>query len=425
MTTMTAGRAGQQQARSARRSSRQLMSGLAALDGTAAAPSPRVECMCRSLAVIIGASHQGVARRQGLCSPGSRPNGPAAGCVAGRAATVFAGLAGWLAGTVRANAGGTVSEPFSSAAHDFAPGAQMAGYKIVEEIGRGGMAVVYQARDTRLERWVALKILAPQFASDDGFRQRFIRESRAAAAVDHPNIIPIFDAGEADGVLYIAMRFVSGQDVHSLLRRTGPLAVTRVAGIISQIAAALDAAHARGLVHRDVKPANMLLTDPSASTADHVYLSDFGISKQVDAAVSLTSTGQLVGTLNYLAPEQIEGHTVDGRADQYALACSAYEMLAGEPPFKRDQSLAVIWAQLSASAPALTGRRPDLPAALDQIMARALAKSPADRYGTCGAMAASFEAACGLGPGDLAAGAAGGRASLGPARRRRSAWRVT
>jgi serine/threonine-protein kinase len=151
---------------------------------------------------------------------------------------------------------------------------------MVEEIGRGGMAVVYRARDVRLGRWVALKVLAEDLARDDAFRRRFIRESRAAAAVDHPNIIPIFDAGEAGGVLFIAMRYVSGQDVHSLLNRAGPLPATRAAGIVAQVASALDAAHACGLVHRDVKPANMLLGGLAEDgSEDHVYLSDFGISK--------------------------------------------------------------------------------------------------------------------------------------------------
>src|SRR5689334_17731553 len=236
------------------------------------------------------------------------------------------------------------------------------------------MAVVYRAHDVRLDRWVALKVLAPEFAQDDAFRQRFIRESRAAAAVDHPNIIPIFDAGEARGVLFIAMRYVGGQDVHSLVHRTGPLPPGRAVSVISQVALALDAAHALGLVHRDVKPANMLLGRRAAGrTPDHVYLSDFGISKQAQTTTNLTLTGQVLGTLNYLAPEQIEGRHVDGRADAYSLACAAFEMLAGSPPFRRDQNMAIMWAQLNAPPPALTGYRRDLPPAVDQVMARALA----------------------------------------------------
>jgi serine/threonine protein kinase len=305
------------------------------------------------------------------------------------------------------NAGGIVNEEFPGAFSDFEPGSQIAGYRLVEQIGRGGMAVVYRARDTRLDRWVALKILAPDLARDQVFRQRFIRESRAAAAVDHPNIIPIFDAGEAGGVLYIAMRYVGGQDVRSLLDRFGALPAGRAAGIVAQVASALDAAHACGLVHRDVKPANMLLNDPAErGAADHVYLSDFGVSKRSETTSSLTQTGQLVGTLNYLSPEQIEGRPVDARTDVYALACTAFEMLSGTPPFKRDQSMAVLWAQLSADPPALTRRRPDLPPAIDHVIAKALAKAPADRYGTCLGFASALQAACGLGAGGLAGSSA-------------------
>ena len=278
---------------------------------------------------------------------------------------------------------------------DFSAGAQIASYQLEEEIGRGGMAVVYRARDVRLGRWVALKVLAQDYAQDEAFRQRFIRESRTAASVDHPNIIPIFDAGEAGGVLYIAMRYVAGQDVHSLLHSAGPLPVARALGIVSQVASALDAAHACGLVHRDVKPANMLLGGGAdTGRADHIYLSDFGISKQLNATSSLTMTGQVLGTLNYLAPEQIEGRQVDGRADAYALACTAFELLAGSPPFRRDENMAVMWAQLNAAPPQLTSLRPDLPPAVDRVLARGLAKSPAERFPSCVAFSAALHQAC-------------------------------
>jgi serine/threonine protein kinase len=293
-----------------------------------------------------------------------------------------------------------VAEEFPDGLVDFVAGSQIASYQVAEEIGRGGMAVVYRARDVRLDRWVALKVLAPEFARDDAFRQRFIRESRAAAAVDHPNIIPIIDAGEAEGVLFIAMRYVAGQDVHRLLMQAGPLPAPRAIGLVSQVASALDAAHALGLVHRDVKPANMLLGRRAEDGGtDHVYLSDFGISKQAHATSNLTMTGQVLGTLNYLAPEQIEGRQVDGRADAYSLACAAFEMLAGAPPFRRDQNMAVLWAQLNAPPPLLTSYRRDLPPAVDQVMARALAKSPADRYPTCLAFATALREACGTAPG--------------------------
>jgi len=290
----------------------------------------------------------------------------------------------------------------SWAAHEFAIGSQVAGYRLDEQIGRGGMAIVYRAQDPRLDRPVALKILAPDLARDESFRQRFIRESRAAAAVDHPHIIPVFGAGEAAGVLFIAMRYVEGGDVGTLIDQAGPLPVARAVRIIAQVASALDAAHARGLVHRDIKPGNFLLD--SSDGADHVYLSDFGLSKQALSSSHLTATGQFLGTLDYVAPEQIESRPLDGRVDLYALACAAFEMLSGSPPFKREQRLAVLWAQLSEPPPALTPRRPDLPPAVDEVLAKAMAKSPDDRYPRCLDFAAALRDACGLGTGDLGTG---------------------
>ena len=282
-----------------------------------------------------------------------------------------------------------------SATSQLAIGSQVAGYQIVEQIGRGGMAVVYRAFDSRLDRSVALKILAPELARDAAFRQRFLREMRSAAAVDHPHIVPVFDAGDAEGHLYIAMRYVSGQDMRTLLDRERTLPPVRTAHIVTQVASALDEAHSHGLVHRDVKPGNMLLGRVARSgQPDHVYLSDFGLSKQSLSQVSITSTGEFLGTLDYMAPEQIESRQVDGRADQYSLACTAYEMLAGEPPFRREQGLAVMWAQLSTPAPPLTAKRPDLPPAVDEVMAKALAKTPADRYRACGDFADALHAAC-------------------------------
>jgi len=299
-----------------------------------------------------------------------------------------------------------VSDEFPAASSDFAIGSQIAGYRLEEQIGRGGMAVVYRAYDLRLDRNVALKILAPSLARDDAFRQRFIRESRAAAAVDHPNIIPIFDAGEANGVLFIAMRFVHGGDVRTLVDAAHPMPAARAADIVSQVASALDAAHARGLVHRDVKPANILLdATPGAGRQDHVYLSDFGLSKHSLSQTGLTSQGQFLGTVEYVAPEQIKGHRVDGRADLYALACAAFELLCGDPPFRRDGGLAVVWAKLSESPPRLTDRRADLPPAVDGVLAKAMAKSPAGRFGSCGEFAAALREALGLGQADTAASA--------------------
>ena len=282
----------------------------------------------------------------------------------------------------------------------FVAGSKIAGYLIEEKIGQGGMAVVFRAHDERLDRTVALKLLSPALAEDEAFRQRFIRESRAAAAVDDPHIIPVYDAGEASGGLFIAMRFVRGGDVRSLIDRTGPMQAGRAVGIVSQAASALDAAHARGLVHRNVKPANMLLDrDSDDDRPDHVYLADFGLSKLSLQSTGLTDTGTFLGTLDYVAPEQIEGRLVDGRADQYALACAAFELLTGSTPFRRDdrqELMAMMYAQLSEPPPALTGRRPDLPFAADSVFARALAKAPDNRYRTCREFANALSAALGL-----------------------------
>jgi hypothetical protein len=285
-----------------------------------------------------------------------------------------------------------VTQEFSSVVGSFAPGDQIAGYQIAEQIGTGGMAVVYRARDLRLDRQVALKVLSPRLAEDDGFRQRFIRESRAAAGVDHPHIIPVFEAGDADGVLFIAMRYVSAGDVRSLIQAEGRLSPARTAAIAAQAASALDAAHAHGLVHRDVKPGNILID--SAGGRDHVYLADFGLSKHSLASSTLTATGQFMGTLDYVSPEQIQGQPADGRADQYALACTVVEMLSGRPPYKRDESMALLWAQLEAPPPVLTELRPDLPPAVDVVIGTALAKRPADRYPTCAEFTNALASAC-------------------------------
>jgi WD40 repeat protein len=260
-------------------------------------------------------------------------------------------------------------------------GSRVASYRLEKQIGAGGMAVVYRARDERLGRLVALKIMAPALAADEMFRLRFIRESRAAAAVDDPHIIPVYEAGEENGLLFIAIRFVNGGDVRSLLHRQGPLPMPQVMSIVSSVGAALDAAHAVGLVHRDVKPANMLL-DTRAGRPDHVYLSDFGLSKVMQSA-QLTGSGQFLGTPNYMSPEQIEGRTVDGRTDQYALACAAFELLTGNAPFGPSEGWATVFAHLNTQPPPLTSRRPDLSPAVDEVFARALAKDPRDRYASC------------------------------------------
>ena len=277
-----------------------------------------------------------------------------------------------------------------------APGAMVAGYRLEQRIGAGGMAVVFRATDERLGRTVALKVVTPALAGDDGFRERFIRESRAAAAVDHPHIIPVYGAGEARGILYLAMRYVSGGDLGSVLRREGPLPAERAAFLLSPVASALDAAHAAGLVHRDVKPANVLV-DMSPGRPDHPYLSDFGLAKGATSATGLTGTGQFVGTIDYIAPEQISGGRAHVQTDQYALACVAFTLLTARLPFAREAPMAVLWAHLNDPPPSVTAYRFDLPAAVDQVLGRALAKDPAARYPSCGAFADALRAALGLG----------------------------
>ncbi|MCX5379896.1 serine/threonine-protein kinase [Streptomyces sp. NBC_00091] len=263
-------------------------------------------------------------------------------------------------------------------------GGQIAGYLLEGEIGRGGMAVVYRARDLRLDRTVALKLLAPELARNDTFRQRFAHESKVAAAIDHPHIVPVFEAGEADGLLYIAMRYVAGQDLRALLDRTGPLPVETAARIAGQVASALDAAHAHDLVHRDVKPGNVLVAEGTDSEhPEHVYLTDFGLTKKSLSLTGFTSVGQFVGTLDYVAPEQIAGKPVDGRCDVYSLGCVVHEMLTGGPPFRRDDDMALLWAHQYDPPPPPSARRPELPPAVDEVLAKALAKAPEDRWGTC------------------------------------------
>jgi serine/threonine-protein kinase len=279
--------------------------------------------------------------------------------------------------------------------HAFFPGSRIAGYRLGEQIGRGGMAVVFRAQDERLGRQVALKILSPALAADETFRHRFILESRSAAAVDDPYIIPVFEAGEADGVLFIAMRYVPGGDVDALLKQMGPLPAERAAAIISGVASALDTAHAAGLVHRDVKPTNMLL-DTRVGRPDHVYLSDFGLSKGALSSADLTGVDRFMGTLHYCAPEQIQGRRVDARTDEYALACTAFELLSGRPPFSQDEASAVLYAQLKEPPPRLAPRRADLPAAVDDVLLRALAKAPEERYASCGEFADALRMALGL-----------------------------
>jgi len=291
-----------------------------------------------------------------------------------------------------------------------AAGTRLAGYRLDQQIGAGGMAVVYRATDERLGRVAALKVLAPALAADEQFRLRFIRESRAAAAVDDPHIIPVYEAGDAGGVLYIAMRYVAGGDLGSMLARNGPMPPSRVAMFVSAVASALDAAHAAGLVHCDVKPANMLV-DHRDGRPDHVYLSDFGLSKGAMSPRGITSTGQFFGSVDYSAPEQIQGKALDGRADQYALACSAFALLTGTAPFTRELPTAIIWAHMSEPPPSVSSRQPGLPVAADAVLAKALAKAPEDRFGSCREFADALRGAFGL----TAYGSSSGAMAVPPA----------
>jgi Protein kinase domain len=244
------------------------------------------------------------------------------------------------------------------------------------------MSVVYLAHDLRLKRNLAVKLLAPELAEDEGFRVRFLRESQLAAALDHPNVVPVYEAGEVDGLLYIAMRYVVGSDLRALLRAEGALAPDRALMLVGQVASALDAAHERGLVHRDVKPSNVLLTGRPGE--EHCYLADFGLSTSTSDR-SVADARQIVGTIDYVAPEQIRGLEVDGRADAYSLACLLYECLVGDVPFRRASDVAVIYAHLEDPLPKASERAPLLPAAMDAVLERGTAKLPDDRWQTCAA----------------------------------------
>ena len=257
-------------------------------------------------------------------------------------------------------------------------GTTIGGYRLESLLGRGGMSVVYLAEHVRLGRKVALKLLSRALNDEPSFRERFERESRRAAEIDHPNIIPIYDAGEADGQLFIAMRHVQGRDLRTIVQQEGPLGVARTLFLLEQAASALDAAHERDLIHRDVKPANILVEEPS----DRVYLTDFGVVKHT-TSTGLTRTGLFIGTVDYASPEQIEGAVVDGRTDVYALGCVLYECLAGKPPFSREGEVAIMHAHLAEPPPAVSAVNPGLPRSLDRVIATAMAKDKDDRFGTC------------------------------------------
>jgi serine/threonine-protein kinase len=263
-------------------------------------------------------------------------------------------------------------------------GDEFAGYRTRSVLGRGGMSVVYQAENLRLNSVIALKVLAPELAADDVFRARFLEESRIAASLNHPNVIPIYDMGSQDGLLYIAMRYVSGTDMRQMIKKRGRILPATALFLVSQAARALDAAHRKGLVHRDVKPGNLLIERGSdEADPDHVYLADFGISRHAMSRSGLTSTGQFLGTIDYVAPEQIRGMSVLGLADQYSLGCVLYECLTGRVPFEKDLDAAIIWAHVEETPTRPTVLRPELPPEIDDVFARVLAKRPDERYGSC------------------------------------------
>jgi serine/threonine-protein kinase len=290
---------------------------------------------------------------------------------------------------------------------DLRVGNLLGGYRLESPLGRGGMSVVYMAEDTKLGRKVALKVMAEELSENDAFRSRFIREAQMAANLEHPNIVPVYDAGEINGVLYLSMRIIRGTDLRRVITEGGPLETRRTLTILRQVASALDAAHQAGLVHRDVKPANILLAMHGGD--EHAYLTDFGLTKHVSSKSGLTKTGQFMGTIDYVAPEQIRGTEVDGRTDVYSLGCVLYECLTGQLPFIKDQDVAILFAHLEDTPPRISEKRGDLSPALDDVIARAMQKEKDDRFETCMAFAEAVRHALNLTP------AAGTPAFEGPA----------
>ena len=267
-------------------------------------------------------------------------------------------------------------------------GSTLGGYRLVSLIARGGMGAVYLADDPRLDRRVALKIPAPELVADPAFRDRFLRETKLAASLEHPAIVPVYDAGEEDGRLFLAMRYVEGSDLAGLIDRSDPIEPRRLVRILSQVASALDAADSHGLVHRDVKPGNILV-----GLEDQAYLSDFGLTKRQGSGSALTRTGQFVGTLDYVAPEMVEGRQVTGAADQYSLACVAFEALTGEPPFRRETDAATLYAHVHDAPPSARLRGKEVPQAADEVLRRGMAKRPEDRFASCRAFVEELDRA--------------------------------
>ncbi len=270
------------------------------------------------------------------------------------------------------------------------PGSTFAGYEVESVVGLGGIGILYRARQLRLDRPVALKLVESDLARDPVVRERLRREARAVASLDHPNVVPLYEAGERDGTVYIVTRWVEGTELGTLIDRDGPLEPGRAARTAAQIAAALELAHEKGLVHRDVKPSNVILT-----SEDHVYLTDFGLAKRAETDPGLTAVDQMLGTVDYVAPEQIEGSEPDSRSDIYSLGCVLFEMLMGEAPFASQKGgMAKMWAQVNAVPPSVRERRPEVPPALDDVVRSAMAKLP-DARPTAAAFRRSVLAAVG------------------------------
>ncbi|HWJ43018.1 MAG TPA: serine/threonine-protein kinase, partial [Solirubrobacterales bacterium] len=270
---------------------------------------------------------------------------------------------------------------------DLAAGDEFAGYRIESRLGRGGMGILFLALEPALERRVALKLIAPEAAADEVFARRFAEESRIAASIEHPNVVPIYAAGEEGGVPWIAMRYVPGSDLGRRIAQQGRLDPARAAGLIAQVGNGLDAIHAAGLVHRDVKPANVLLD------GEHAYITDFGVARNVATQSGLTQTGRFVGTLDYVAPEQISGEPIDARVDVYALGCLLFKLLTGEVPFPREGEAARLYAHLNDPPPAPSLYVPSVTMALDDVVLRAMSKSPGDRYPSAGDLGRAASAA--------------------------------
>lgn len=265
------------------------------------------------------------------------------------------------------------------------PGAELEGYGIVRFVARGGMGTIYEATQLSLDRRVALKFISRELAADERFRERFRREARAGAAIEHPNILPVYEAVEMrDGSLFLALRFVDGPSLSGLLRERGPLSPSEAVQILLQIGDALDAAHDRGLVHRDVKPANVLLEQ--STNGWHAYLADFGLAKPNESGSEHSQAGEILGTVDYMAPEQIEGAQVDRRADVYSFGCMVYRCLTAEVPYKRDTRTGTMLAHVNAPIPVPSKAVRGLPAPLDVVVARALEKQPEKRAPSAGAL---------------------------------------